>query len=98
MEGANVPVTPEAEAALATRGIPVIPDFVVNSATNSWWWWTLFGDVEPDKDSSYDLIRLVMRELVTQLLDRAESGLSPRAAAVGMAEEKLAAIRKRSPL
>jgi glutamate dehydrogenase (NAD(P)+) len=98
VEGANVPVTPEAEAALAARGVPVIPDFVANSATNSWWWWTLFGDVEPDKDSSYDLIRLVMRELVTQLLDRAESGLSPRAAAVGMAEEKLAAIRKRSPL
>ncbi len=97
VEGANVPVTSEAEAVLAARGITVVPDFVANSSTNSWWWWVLSGDCGADAASSYTLIRGTMRAMVTSMFDLAEQqGLSPRQAAHGMAEFNLEAIARRS--
>lgn len=97
VEGANVPVTAPAEALLEDRGVRVVPDFVANSSTNSWWWWVLFGDVAPTIDDSYALIREVMRDLVTRMLERsAHAGCSLRAAAVGIAEENLVAIAARA--
>lgn len=36
VEAANMPVTPDAEAALLARGVTISPDFVANSATNAW--------------------------------------------------------------
>ena len=99
VEGANLPVTAEGEAALAARGAVVVPDVVANSATNSWWWWVFFGDVaDPSsRDESYDLVRREMQALTVELLDTAdELGLSPRAASRELAERRTASARKGS--
>ncbi|MFK3730359.1 Glu/Leu/Phe/Val dehydrogenase dimerization domain-containing protein [Streptomyces sp. NPDC088090] len=95
-EAANMPVLPEAEAALAARGVTVLPDVVVNSCTNAWWWWTLFGDVEADADQAFARVRGAMRDLVGAVLDRAEAdGVLPRAAAHALVAERLPVIAER---
>ncbi|WP_326946559.1 glutamate dehydrogenase [Amycolatopsis sp. NBC_01307] len=96
VEAANMPVTAEAEQLLGARGIRVVPDFVANSATNSWWWWTLFGDVEADADAAFAKVRSRMRELVTSTAERAaRDGLGLRAAALALSEKNLEAIQAR---
>ncbi|MEV7374376.1 Glu/Leu/Phe/Val dehydrogenase dimerization domain-containing protein [Streptomyces sp. NPDC090301] len=95
-EAANMPVLPEAEEALAARGITVLPDVVVNSCTNAWWWWTLFGDIEADAEQAFARVRKAMRTLVGGMLDRAEAdGTSPRAAAHALVDERLPRIAAR---
>ncbi|ALO12133.1 Glutamate dehydrogenase [Streptomyces venezuelae] len=95
-EAANMPVLPEAEEALAARGVTVLPDVVVNSCTNAWWWWTLFGDIEADAEQAFDRVRRSMRELVSGMLDRAATdGTSPRAAAHALVAERLPVIAER---
>ncbi|MFB7278149.1 Glu/Leu/Phe/Val dehydrogenase dimerization domain-containing protein [Streptomyces hydrogenans] len=95
-EAANMPVLPEAEAALAARGVTVLPDVVVNSCTNAWWWWTLFGDVEADADQSFARVRSAMRDLTGAVLDRAEAdGVLPRTAAHALVAERLPVIAER---
>lgn len=95
-EAANMPVLPEAEEALAARGVTVLPDVVVNSCTNAWWWWTLFGDVEADAEQAFARVRRAMRTLVDGMLDRAEAdGVSPRAAAHALVDERLPVIAER---
>ncbi|MFF9498400.1 Glu/Leu/Phe/Val dehydrogenase dimerization domain-containing protein [Streptomyces sp. NPDC014656] len=95
-EAANMPVLPEAEAALAARGVTVLPDVVVNSCTNAWWWWTLFGDVEADAGQAFARVRRAMRDLVGTVLDRAEAdGVLPRAAAHALVAERLPVIAER---
>jgi glutamate dehydrogenase (NAD(P)+) len=87
VEAANMPVTARAEQGLVERGVVVIPDVAANSATNSWWWWTLFGDIEADADQAFTMVRARMRRLVNTILDEAEAaGVTPRAAATGLAE------------
>ncbi|HKD96400.1 MAG TPA: Glu/Leu/Phe/Val dehydrogenase dimerization domain-containing protein [Micromonosporaceae bacterium] len=90
VEAANVPTTPEAEAALAARGVTVIPDFVANVATNAWWWWTLFGDIEADADSAFAKISATLRALVDQALEQArQTGATPREAARAISAARL---------
>ncbi|MEW5633271.1 glutamate dehydrogenase, partial [Streptomyces hydrogenans] len=87
---------PEAEEALAARGVTVLPDVVVNSCTNAWWWWTLFGDVEADADQSFARVRSAMRDLTGAVLDRAEAdGVLPRTAAHALVAERLPVIAER---
>jgi glutamate dehydrogenase (NAD(P)+) len=96
VEAANLPVTAEAEARLAARGIPVIPDFVANSATNSWWWWTLFGDIGPDAEESFTKVRTRLRELVDPLfVHSGQTGGTLREAAQQLCDTNLAAIDAR---
>ncbi|MFF4042936.1 Glu/Leu/Phe/Val dehydrogenase dimerization domain-containing protein [Streptomyces sp. NPDC001816] len=96
VEAANMPVLPEAEALLAARGVTVLPDVVVNSATNAWWWWTLFGDIGPDADEAFAHIRRSMRALVDLMLTRAEAdGTTPRAAAHALVTDRLPVIAER---
>ncbi|WP_443043001.1 Glu/Leu/Phe/Val dehydrogenase dimerization domain-containing protein [Streptomyces sp. NBC_00370] len=96
VEAANMPVLPEAEELLASRGITVLPDVVVNSATNAWWWWTLFGDIGPTADEAFAHIRRSMRALVTLVLERAEAeGTTPRAAAHAVVADRLPVIAQR---
>ncbi|MDT9689985.1 Glu/Leu/Phe/Val dehydrogenase dimerization domain-containing protein [Streptomyces sp. P9(2023)] len=96
VEAANMPVLPDAEELLAARGVTVLPDVVVNSATNAWWWWTLFGDIGADPDEAFAHIRTAMRALVGRVLDRAEAdGSGPRAAAHALVEERLPEIAER---
>ncbi|WP_327296935.1 MULTISPECIES: Glu/Leu/Phe/Val dehydrogenase dimerization domain-containing protein [unclassified Streptomyces] len=96
VEAANMPVLPDAEALLAERGIVVLPDVVVNSATNAWWWWTLFGDIGADADEAFAHIRRSMRVLIDQMLARSEAdGTTPRAAAHAIVADRLPVIAER---
>ncbi|HET6857331.1 MAG TPA: Glu/Leu/Phe/Val dehydrogenase dimerization domain-containing protein [Streptomyces sp.] len=96
VEAANMPVLPDAEALLAARGIVVLPDVVVNSATNAWWWWTLFGDIGADADEAFAYTRRSMRTLIDQVLARAEAeGGTPRAAAHALVADRLPLIAER---
>jgi glutamate dehydrogenase (NAD(P)+) len=91
VEAANVPTTPAAEAALAARGVTVVPDFVANVATNAWWWWTMFDDIDADADDAFNKISATLRGLVDEMMDRAlATGVAPRAAATEMSRAKLA--------
>ncbi|MGV9901228.1 Glu/Leu/Phe/Val dehydrogenase dimerization domain-containing protein [Streptomyces sp. NPDC003388] len=95
-EAANMPVLPEAERLLAARGVTVLPDVVVNSATNAWWWWTLFGDIGPAAEEAFAHVRRSMRALTGLVLDRAlADGTTPRAAAHALAADRLPVIADR---
>lgn len=95
-EAANLPILPEAERRLTSRGVRVIPDFVANSATNAWWWWTLFGDVEADVEQAFAKVRTEMSATVTDVLTRARrDGGSLREAALATTQERLAALDDR---
>ncbi|MEU0689602.1 Glu/Leu/Phe/Val dehydrogenase dimerization domain-containing protein [Streptomyces uncialis] len=96
VEAANMPVLPAAESLLTTRGIAVMPDVVVNSATNAWWWWTLFGDIGADPDDAFAHIRGSMRDLIARVLARAEAdGTAPRAAAHALVADLVPEITER---
>jgi glutamate dehydrogenase (NAD(P)+) len=96
VEAANLPVTAEAEELLAARGVRVVPDFVANSATNSWWWWTLFGDIGADAGEAFEKVRGRMRQLVTRTFEQATlEGAGLRAAALRLSEENLEAVQVR---
>lgn len=95
-EAANMPVRQEAEELLAERGVTVLPDVVVNSATNAWWWWTLFGDIGAEADEAFAHTRRSMRDLADRTLARAETdGTTPRAAAHALAADRLLMITER---
>lgn len=87
VEAANTPVTPEAEAQLAARGIPVIPDFVANSGAVAWAWWLLLGRVDADPVLSFSVLREEMLSKIPPLLARWDvEGTTPRVAAMELAE------------
>ncbi|RLV50948.1 Glu/Leu/Phe/Val dehydrogenase [Nocardioides mangrovicus] len=97
VEGANLPTLPDAEAALTSRGVLVVPDFLANVMTNAWWWWVVFGDIAPDADSSFAKIDAVMHRLVTTVLDdAARSGRTPRECALDLAARNAAALAERT--
>jgi glutamate dehydrogenase (NAD(P)+) len=79
VEAANAATTPEAEAMLAARGVPVVPDFVANAGAAAWAWWLLLGWVGTDPADSFDRLRSEMRAKVAVLLDRwIAGGVPPR--------------------
>jgi len=90
VEAANVATLADAEARLAARGIPVVPDFIANLATNAWWWWTLFGDIEPTLEDAFAMIDGTISGLVHEAFDRSAPGERLRAAAIKMADERAA--------
>ena len=93
VEAANMPVTAEAEEALAARGVTVVPDFLANSATNAWWWWVYFGDIDGSWEQSRALIVETLRDLTTETITAArESGVTPRVAAQARVDANLAAL------
>jgi len=94
VEGANVACGPGAELALAARGIPVVPDFIANMATNAWWWWTLFGDVQPSAQAAFALVDRTIGALVEEVFARSADGEPLRRAALAMAAERAAAARQ----
>jgi len=75
IEAANAATTPEAEAMLAARGIPVVPDFVANAGAAAWAWWLLLGRVGMEHndvitaEDSFRMLRTQMAEKVAALLD-----------------------------
>ncbi|OQO93800.1 Glu/Leu/Phe/Val family dehydrogenase [Saccharomonospora piscinae] len=68
VEAANAATTPEAEAMLAARGIPVIPDFVANAGAAAWAWWLLLGQVGAEPTDSFFKLRTEMQAKVALLL------------------------------
>jgi glutamate dehydrogenase (NAD(P)+) len=89
VEAANNPVTPEAEELLATRGIPVIPDFVANAGAAAWAWWLLMGRVDADPVLSFQVLREEMLAKIPPLLASWDAeGHTPREAALLMAEQR----------
>jgi glutamate dehydrogenase (NAD(P)+) len=70
VEAANTATTPEAEAMLTARGIPVVPDFVANAGAAAWAWWLLLGQVGAEPADSFGRLRTEMRAKVTLLLER----------------------------
>jgi glutamate dehydrogenase (NAD(P)+) len=97
-EAANVATLPEAERVLLERGVTIVPDFVANVGTNAWWWWVAFADIAPTAEASFAKISGVLRPLTTELLQRARrEGISTRAAATAISEEKRAAVANHYP-
>lgn len=89
IEAANTPVTPDAEEMLATRGIPVIPDFVANAGAAAWAWWLLLGRVDADPVLSFQVLREEMLAKIPPLLAAWDTErLTPRAAALQLAEHR----------
>ncbi len=79
VEAANAATTPEAEAMLAARGIPVLPDFVANAGAVAWAWWLLLGLVDDNPEYSFDRLRTIMHSKVALLLAAwADQGVTPR--------------------
>ncbi|UIJ63931.1 glutamate dehydrogenase [Amycolatopsis acidiphila] len=86
VEAANAATTPEAEAMLAARGIPVIPDFVANAGAAAWAWWLLLGQVGADPQDSFHRLRTEMRAKVALLLGQwITEGIAPRETAHDLA-------------
>lgn len=95
VEAANVATLADAEERLAARGIPVVPDFIANLATNAWWWWTLFGDIEPTLENAFAMIDTTISGLVQEAFDRRAGSREPlRMVAVEMADERAAAAAR----
>ncbi|WP_439956851.1 Glu/Leu/Phe/Val dehydrogenase dimerization domain-containing protein [Nocardia miyunensis] len=79
VEAANAATTPEAEAMLAARGVPVLPDFVANAGAVAWAWWLLLGQVDDNPENSFDRLRTIMHSKVAELLSAwTEQGRTPR--------------------
>ncbi|WP_216204910.1 Glu/Leu/Phe/Val family dehydrogenase [Amycolatopsis aidingensis] len=77
VEAANSATTPEAEAMLAARGIPVIPDFVANAGAAAWAWWLLLGEVGANPADSFQRLRSEMQAKVALLLGQWDTEATP---------------------
>lgn len=93
IEAANSATTPEAEAMLAARGIPVVPDFVANAGAAAWAWWLLLGQVGADPADSFHRLRTEMQAKVALLLGEwSVSGIPPRQTAAELAVANRSAL------
>ena len=88
-QGANIPCTPEAEAALHARGVLVLPDFIANAGG------VICAAVELRGGGEEDALRSVVARIRANtdsvLAEAARSGAPPRAAAVALAERRVRA-------
>ncbi len=86
-QGANIPCTPEAEAALAERGILVLPDFIANAGG------VICAAVEYQRGSeaaAFAVIDEKIRANTSTVLDRvAADGVLPRTAAMRLAKTRI---------
>jgi glutamate dehydrogenase (NAD(P)+) len=86
IEAANAATTPEAEAMLTARGVPVVPDFVANAGAAAWAWWLLLGQVGADPADSFLRLRTEMQSKVALLLGQwTMEGVAPRQTAAELA-------------
>jgi glutamate dehydrogenase (NAD(P)+) len=87
-QGANIPATPEAERALHAAGILVLPDFIANAGG------VICASVEyrgGDEAAAFAAIAGKIARNTRLMLERtAGTDMLPRAAAVEMAEERIA--------
>ncbi|QYB02684.1 glutamate dehydrogenase [Rhodococcus sp. USK10] len=93
IEAANAATTPQAEAVLTGRGIPVVPDFVANAGAVAWAWWVLLGHVGADPEDSFQRLRTEMLAKIALLLGQwMLDGVTPRHTALD-----LVAANRRTP-
>lgn len=89
LEGANIPITRDAEAELAGRGVLCVPDVIANAGG------VICAAAEhrgAGHDEAFAEITEKISDATTELLDRARTtGLTPRAAAEQLARERVAA-------
>lgn len=87
LQGANIPMTPGAEAMLAGRGVTVVPDFIANAGG------VICAAMEYAKASraaAFDAIAERIRENTGRVLAHAKSsGVLPRQAAEGIAAARV---------
>jgi glutamate dehydrogenase (NAD(P)+) len=87
IEGANIPITPEAEAILHQRGIPVIPDFIANAGG------VIAGAVEyrgGTEREAFDVIaEKVEGNTRTVIDDSRDRAITPRQSAEDMARRRV---------
>jgi glutamate dehydrogenase (NAD(P)+) len=94
VEAANAATTPEAEAMLTARNVPVVPDFVANAGAAAWAWWLLLGQVGADPVDSFRRLRTEMQEKVGLLLERwTVDGVPPRQTALRFCLDRQEALR-----
>jgi glutamate dehydrogenase (NAD(P)+) len=85
-QGANIPCTPEAEAALAARGVLVLPDFIANAGG------VICAAIEYQggtEAAAFAAIDEKIRTNTRVVLARMGSGMLPRAAAVELARSRI---------
>jgi glutamate dehydrogenase/leucine dehydrogenase len=86
-QGANIPCTPEAEAALAARGVLVLPDFIANAGGVICAATEFHGGTEAGAFAAIDeKIRTNTREVLDAV---AREKILPRQAAVALAERRV---------
>jgi glutamate dehydrogenase (NAD(P)+) len=87
LQGANIPVTAEAEQTLHDRGVLSVPDFIANAGG------VICAAVEyagGTQTAAFHVIEEKLRYNTREVLESArESGVSPRAAAEAMAEQRV---------
>ena len=86
LEGANIPATDDAEQELRRRGVLVVPDIIANAGG------VICAAAESrglSASQAFADIADRLRTATTEWLDRTESGLEPRQAALVMAHERL---------
>ena len=88
LQGANIPVTAEAEHELHHRGVLSVPDVIANAGG------VICAAVEyrgGDRDLAFATIRTKIRANVLEVLDRMKAdSVEPRTAAMRMAHERIA--------
>lgn len=87
LEGANIPVTGEAETALAERGVLVLPDFIANAGG------VIMAAAEVagrSADEAFAFIENRLRANTGEILDRSRrQAVKPRQAAASLARERV---------
>jgi glutamate dehydrogenase (NAD(P)+) len=88
-QGANIPCTPEAEAALHKRGVLVVPDFIANAGG------VICASIEfrgGTQRAAFDYIDERIRTNTRLVLEESRrSGGAPRAAAMALAQDRVRA-------
>ncbi len=90
VEGANFPVTEEAERYFYQHGIANVPDFVANAGSAGGFGMLLTGQVPLDPGKILEVLASRLRETTREVLFLSkEEEISPRFAAIRLAEERL---------
>lgn len=91
VEAANAATTAQAEAMLAARDIPVVPDFIANAGAAAWAWWLLLGEVGAEPAESFLRLRTEMQSRIALLLGEWDGArVPPRAAGLALADRNRA--------
>nr|WP_279326056.1 hypothetical protein [Bacillus sp. FJAT-47783] len=89
VEGANIPVTKEAEEVLTEKGVYIIPDFIANSTGAGFLGIIVYKNVSPDLNSIFAFLKEHLSNTLSWILEKAkEEKLSPRQAALLLVKER----------